>query len=216
MKKSLVRLRRAGPNSFTLIELLVVIAIIAILVAVLLPVASLALNSAKRTKAKNTAVQIQAACLGYYTEYSVYPVPAGTTGDYVLTDLVGSQSAWGTLICILCGNVQPASPSTPFTTSGATITNSHGIAFLSLSASDVDSNNAPKNPLPTGLEIYYNLAINSSYSGVLGTNSPSNVMPNFAAGTTAAGGTSTAGVAVWANCNGKTSYSNVNWWVYTY
>jgi prepilin-type N-terminal cleavage/methylation domain-containing protein len=229
MKRSLSRFRLANLSSFTLIELLVVIAIIAVLAAVITTAAGTAIRMAQRVKAANMANQLQTAALGYYTEYSVYPTPPTAT-DYVIGDTAaGTDSgaatatsdanAWGTLICVLSGNIQPSSPGTAFTTAGATITNSHGIAFLTLKSTDV-TNNVPVNPLPTGTQIYFNIAMNSSYSGVLGTTAPSNVMPNFstASGTTLSltGGTSTVGVAVWANCTGKTSLTNAAWWVHTF
>jgi prepilin-type N-terminal cleavage/methylation domain-containing protein len=60
-------------SAFTLIELLVVIAIIAILMALLFPAAGSALNSAKKTTAKNQAVQIATAIAAYETEYGRLP-----------------------------------------------------------------------------------------------------------------------------------------------
>jgi len=218
MKKSLARSRFFKLSSFTLVELLVVIAIIAILASVTLTVGTLVINMAKRAKAANTATQIQTATLGYYTEYSIYPAPSGTT-DYTIADTSSAATSWQALICILCGNIHP-STGTAYT--ATTITNSRGIAFLSLKGTDVDANDAPLNPLATGTEIYFNIAIDRDYDGILGV-APSAVttMPNFAATTfnsaaQAGGGTSTAGVAVWANCNGKTSNTNAAWWVHTY
>lgn len=60
-------------SAFTLIELLVVIAIIAILMALLFPAAGSALNSAKKTTAKNQAVQVATAIAAYETEYGRLP-----------------------------------------------------------------------------------------------------------------------------------------------
>jgi prepilin-type N-terminal cleavage/methylation domain-containing protein len=221
MKKSLSLSRLAKLASFTLVELLVVIAIIAILAGVLLSVFGTVIQKAKLAKAQNTATQIQTAVLGYYTEYSVYP--ATGTGDYVLDDTSISGTAWGSLICVLCGNVEPASPSTTFTPTS--ITNSRGIAFLTLKASDVAATttaypNAPLNPLPTSSNLFFNIAIDSDYDGLLGTTGNSqNKLPNFAKSTTTAmdyTGTSTAGVAVWANCNGTTTRNNPAFWAHTY
>lgn len=221
MKQSLSRLRRSKLSSFTLVELLVVIGIIAILAAVLLSAGGVALRAAKRAKAANMANQLQTAALGYYTEYSVYPVPAATTTDYLITDVTGSASAWQALTYGLSGNIHPSTGlATPAI--GTPIANTRGIAFLSLKVTDVDSSDAPVNPLPTGTEIYFNIAINSSYGGILGV-SPSTIttLPNFSAvpftATAAAGGgTSTAGVAVWANCNAMSSSTNGNFYVHTY
>ena len=66
-------------RGFTLIELLVVIAIIAILAGILMPAASSAQNSAKKTTAKNQAVQIATAITAYETEYGRLPNFSGTT-----------------------------------------------------------------------------------------------------------------------------------------
>jgi len=66
------------PQGFTLIELLVVIAIIAILAGLLFPAGQSAINSAKKTTAKNQAVQIATAITAYETEYGRLPSFAGT------------------------------------------------------------------------------------------------------------------------------------------
>jgi len=219
MKRSFSRFRLSRLSSFTLVELLVVIGIIAILASVLIYSAGAAIRAAKRAQANNMANQIQTATIAYYTEYSFYPTPySATATDTTITDVAGSQTSWGNLIEALCGNIKPSTGSASSQTS---ITNSRGIAFLNLKSSDVDSKDAPLNPLPTGGEIYYNIAIDSDYDGILGvTPSAVTTMPNFAAasGSTlpSSGGTSTAGVAVWANCNGKTTSTNVNFWVHTY
>ncbi len=213
MKKFPASRRFFKLSSFTLVELLVVIAIIAILAAVILSAGNMALKAALRAKASNLATQLQTAGLGYYTEYSVYPVPAGTVADYKIID--SDQTDWKALIDCLCGNVSP----TTGTAVTSTITNSRGIAFLSLNASAV-SNDAPLNSLPPNTtQLYFNIAFDSDYDGILGV-SPSGVttMPNFTAGSInlAGGGHSTAGVAVWANCNGSTTSTNANYWVHTY
>jgi len=66
-------------RAFTLIELLVVIAIIAILAGLLFPAAQSALNSAKKTTAKNQIVQIATAITAYETEYGCLPSNSGAT-----------------------------------------------------------------------------------------------------------------------------------------
>jgi prepilin-type N-terminal cleavage/methylation domain-containing protein len=208
---------RAG---FTLVELLVVIGIIAILAGVLLTAGGSAIKAALRAKASNTATQIQTACLNYYTEYSVYPVPTGTTTDYPIVDTDATD--WGILVDALCGNI---SPTTGTAVAATTITNTRSIAFLSLKASDVGVHDAPLNPLPPDPknQIYFNIALDGDYDGVLGV-APSAVttMPNFSTGTatslTLTGGSSTAGVAVWANCTGKPNSTTCNaaWWIHTY
>jgi prepilin-type N-terminal cleavage/methylation domain-containing protein len=70
-------------RGFTLIELLVVIAIIAILIGLLFPAFSAVQNQAKRTQAKNDLTQIVTAVNAYYTEYGKYPLPSGTTGEFI-------------------------------------------------------------------------------------------------------------------------------------
>lgn len=69
---------RSDKKAFTLIELLVVIAIIAILAGLLFPAAQNAINSAKRTTAKNQAVQLVTAITAYETEYGRLPAFTGT------------------------------------------------------------------------------------------------------------------------------------------
>lgn len=224
MKRPFLRSRFAKPAGFTLVELLVVIGIIAILGGVALGPITNAIKQAKRVKAATTANQIQTAVLNYNTEYSVYPVPSGTTTDYLIGDSSSADAtAWKVLLCALCGNINPYNGSA---VSPTTISNNRSIAFLTLKPSDLYSNTviAPKNPLPTSTTVglYFNIAIDSDYDGILGV-SPSSVttMPNFSATTfnaaaQAGGGSSTAGVAIWANCNGSTSSKNPNFYVKTY
>jgi len=100
-----LRLRAA----FTLIELLVVIAIIGILMGLIFPAAGSAMNSAKKTTAKNQVVQIATAITAYETEYG--RLPASTSGQ-VDADLVK----------MLC------------TSSGDTQNNPRGIIFLEANA----------------------------------------------------------------------------------
>lgn len=61
------------PQAFTLIELLVVISIIAILASLAFPAIGGAMDSAKKTTAKNAAVQIANAVVAYETEYGKLP-----------------------------------------------------------------------------------------------------------------------------------------------
>lgn len=69
---------RVRSRGFTLIELLVVITIIAILAAMIFPVANGVLRKTRSTQAKNDAMQVRQAIETYFTEYRKYPVK--TTG----------------------------------------------------------------------------------------------------------------------------------------
>jgi prepilin-type N-terminal cleavage/methylation domain-containing protein len=209
---------------FTLVELLVVIAIIAVLAGVLLSAGTAAINAAKRAKATTFMQQIQTACQSYYTEYSVYPVPTGVTAtstDYEITDATGSATSWGYLIEGLAGNVSPYNLSQTGISATTTGINTRGIAFITPKATDVDSNNAPLNPItPATTNPYFNIAMDTDYDGILGV-APSAVtnMPKLSTasglGTPASGGTTTGGIALWANCNAP-GYNSEKSWISTY
>ena len=78
-------MRASSPpmRAFTLIELLVVISIIAVLMGLAFPVFQGVQNTAKKTQAKNDLVQIVTAVNAFYTEYGKYPLPTGTTTDFI-------------------------------------------------------------------------------------------------------------------------------------
>jgi prepilin-type N-terminal cleavage/methylation domain-containing protein len=208
-------------HSFTLVEMLVVLAIIGILAAVLLSAASSVLRLAKRARSSVLANQLQTACLNYYSDYSVYPIPTTTSAtDPLYSDT--DTTDWKPLIYALCGNLNPAT-STAVSYSGNSYTNSRGIAYLTLNHGDVDTSTAgsgiPLNPLPPNTtELYYYIAFDGDYSGIVGDQSPaSGHVPSFTSTTI----TTTTGlaqpVAMWANCNpASVSGSNVNFWVHTY
>jgi len=234
MKRPSFRSNRSRSSGFTLVELLVVIGIIAILASVLFPVVGSALNAAKRSKANVTINQIQTSTLAYFNEYSVYPIYSPSTPvDVVIGDTSSTDGAsWAALIYCLSGNLHPStSLSTPVVTTAPS--NNRAIPFLTMKPSDVYTTttngtvvDAPKNPLPSSTtgNIYFNIAMDGDYDNVLGV-SPSAVtsMPNFASpsltslpSTGGNGGSSSAGVAVWANCNGTSSGTNPAFWVHTY
>jgi prepilin-type N-terminal cleavage/methylation domain-containing protein len=223
MKCPHFRCRSKSASGFTLVELLVVIAIIAILAGTTLSIASNVIKAAKKAKAQNTVIQIQTACLAYYTEYSVYPVGTATTASAAfIGDTTSSKASWGSLMQCLCGNIKP---STGAASSQTAPTNTRSIAFLNMKASDVDANDAPLNPLPTGTgasaEIYFNITMDAEYCGVIGIYPSSYTsLPNFATATattfSTTGGTTTAGVAVWGNCNNSATLNSPTYWVHTY
>ena len=108
---------RKASTGFTLIELLVVIAIIAILMGLLFPAGQNALNSAKKTTAKNQAVQIATAITAYEAEYGRLPSPDG----YAVTNGSGANATTNIL-----AQMGPSLVATLCTSSG----NPRGIIFL--------------------------------------------------------------------------------------
>jgi prepilin-type N-terminal cleavage/methylation domain-containing protein len=233
MKKFLTRRVSNKHTGFTLVELLVVIGIIAILAAVTMGVAVNVINTAKKVKAQNTIQQIQTAALSYYTEYSIYPTPSGVSTDWMLSDqdvaTSGGSATWGSLIECLSGQIQP------YNGQAATQTifgNSRQIAFLTMKATDVGNGttghtDAPLNPLPptaasAAASKYFNIAVDGDYDGVIGATTEAvsaGWLPNFSTVTSGSAppstGSSTAGVALWANCNQGSTISS-NWYVHTY
>ncbi len=234
MKKFLAHFATKRHAGFTLVELLVVIGIIAILASVVMTIGTTVIKIAKRTKAQNTATQIQTAVLSYYTEYSVYPTPSGAgTGDYMLSDTdaasgpAAGSATWGQLIQCLSGNISP-STGTMTTSTTSAFSNTRSIAFMNLKATDVANStsghqDAPLNSLPptaTPTSLYFNIAVDTGYSGLLGsgdsTNGSLSWLPNLTTSTvTLTGGSSTQGVAIWANCN-TTSKTTSAWYVHTF
>jgi prepilin-type N-terminal cleavage/methylation domain-containing protein len=202
--------QRCHYSGFTLVELLVVIAIIAILAAVLSVSASAAINAAKRAKAQNQAAQIQTAIVNYYTEYGVYPLPAGyasTSGD-LLEGLNGTVDPnQQTLFFALCGNIDAAQPGAPANNING-VSNTRNIPFLTPKKSDVDTNGVMVNPFSSGTTYYYfSIAIDADYSGVLGdTGNVLTSMPDFTKWTNnnnypALQNGITQGSAVWTCCD---------------
>ena len=68
-------------RAFTLIELLIVIAIIGILMALLFPAVTGAIEAARKAKAKNDVVQLAIAVKAYETEYGKLPTTIVSADD---------------------------------------------------------------------------------------------------------------------------------------
>jgi len=202
-------------------------AIIAILASVILVGGSQAINAAKRAKASYTATQVQTAIMNYYTEYGVYPVPAGTTSE----DFLYGSAAPTTvdtnetqLTIALCGNVNPYTASADT----STVSNTRNITYLTPKKNEVDTNGTLITPFSSGTTYYYYwIAVDSDYSGVLGdSGTAKGAMPDFSSWTS--GSTSSAtvsgltqGVAVWADCDtsnlaAPASSTAPAYWIHTY
>ena len=89
--------------------------------------------------------------------------------------------------------------------------------------STTGTQDAPINPIPPNTtQLYYDLAIDADYDGLLGGTSSTSAgkLPAFSPVTTSGSlpttGSSTAGVAVWANCTGSGTLVNSSQWVHTY
>jgi len=135
--------RPKRPQAFTLIELLVVIAILAILMGLLFPAGQSALNSAKKTTAKNQVVQIATAITAYETEYGRLPPGTFTTVN-------------PTLVSILC------------TTNSAD--NPRGLIFLEANAwkkGKGGTNNSSGFCDPFGSNSAYSIALDTNYANSL-------------------------------------------------
>jgi len=130
------------PQAFTLIELLVVIAIIAILAGLLFPAGQSAINSAKKTTAKNQVVQIATAITAYETEYGSLPSNSGAT--------IGTG-----LVSILC-------------TANDTVNNPRGLIFLEANA--WKNGKGGTNSLgfcdPFGATNVYSVSLDTNYSNI--------------------------------------------------
>ena len=221
----LSRFRSVSRSGFTLVELLVVIGIIAILASVVTVAAGAAINAAKRAKANGTATNLQTAVLNYYTEYGVYPVP--TTLVAPEDTVYQTADDWKPMSVALNGGVDPGNP-TGGQLAGNAIPNSRQISYLSLTRSDLDTTSAPavpKTPFKDskGTILYFNMAIDSDYSNIIGDSGGNTKPPDFSSTTTSStilpvGKEISGGVAVWANCDPTTSggTTHPNLWIHTY
>ena len=168
--------------AFTLIELLVVIAIIAILMGILFPAAGSAITSAKKTTARNQAVQIATAITAYETEYG--RLPSNTSGQFDTT-LVGT----------LC------------TTNDGT-NNPRAVLFLEATAwkSGKGGTNGSGFCDPWGTP--YSLRLDTNYANLL-TNMPSQTNPGSAV---TMGTNLTKHVGVWTVFTNGSSQFLINSW----
>tara|TARA_Y100001933_G_scaffold77882_1_gene79088 strand:- start:1603 stop:2595 length:993 start_codon:yes stop_codon:yes gene_type:complete len=85
----------ARPKGFTLVELLVVIATISVLIALLLPAVSSALESARRVTCASHLHQIGLALQGYATQHQAFPTGCA---DCAFWDADRKQHSWITAI----------------------------------------------------------------------------------------------------------------------
>ena len=79
-------------RGFTLIELLVVISILAILMGLLFPAVTGAMESAKKAQARNDATQIATALTGYFTEYGRFPEGTSEGANANVPDVMDTLS----------------------------------------------------------------------------------------------------------------------------
>jgi len=80
-------------DGFTLIELLVVMAIIAILAAILVPLAPKLIGTAKRNKAKGEVNTIAMAVKSFYSDYGrMPPAPAGGNSLNTIKALIANDT----------------------------------------------------------------------------------------------------------------------------
>ncbi len=96
---------RVSPAAFTLIELLVVISIIAVLMGLIFPAATGAIESTKKAQAKNDLVGICNAVRNYSTEYGKFPDLGAAPGEDTTVSVTN-----GDLIKILVGKDDTKNP----------------------------------------------------------------------------------------------------------
>jgi len=169
---------------FTLIELLVVIAIIGILAGLIFPAAGSAMNGAKKTVAKNQAVQIASAITAYETEYGHLPPSSGSPA-MIDAKMVG----------ILSGSTDP-------------VNNPRGIGFLDASAwkKGKGGTNSSGYCDPFSASSVYSVAMDTGYSNSITV--PSQVTPGGAMMST----NLSKHVGVWTVFTNGTQQNLINSW----
>jgi prepilin-type N-terminal cleavage/methylation domain-containing protein len=175
---------QSSNRAFTLIELLVVIAIIAILAGLLFPAGQSALNSAKKTTAKNQVIQIATAITAYETEYGRLPPFSGSS--------------------LIAANVSMLSSATD-------ANNPRGIIFLEANAwkpGKGGTNNSGAFCDPFSSNAVYSVALDTNYANVL-SNLPSQ---STNGGTVSYTTTLSKHIAVWTVwTNGSKKYLINSW-----
>jgi prepilin-type N-terminal cleavage/methylation domain-containing protein len=174
---------RKKAAAFTLIELLVVIAIIAILMGLLFPAGQSAINAAKKTTAKNQAVQIATAITAYETEYGRLPP-------------VSASSVDSALVTILC-------------TANDTVNNPRRLIFLEANAwknGKGGTNSSGAFCDPFGSSSAYSIKLDTNYA-----NSLSN-MPAQSGNTVTTTTTLSKRVGVWTIWTNGTTKTLINSW----
>ena len=171
-------------EGFTLIELLVVIAIIGILAGLIFPAAGSAMNGAKKTVAKNQAVQIASAITAYETEYGHLPPSSGSPA---MIDAA--------MVAILCGSTDP-------------VNNPRGISFLDASAwkKGKGGTNSIGYCDPFSASSAYSVAMDSGYSNSISV--PSQATPGGSLNST----NLTKHVGVWTVFTNGTQLNLIDSW----
>jgi prepilin-type N-terminal cleavage/methylation domain-containing protein len=170
-------------HGFTLVELLVVISIIAILASLALPAMNNAINSAKKTTAKNQVVQIATAIAAYETEYGRLPAFGGS--NMVLTNIA-------------------------MLTSTDTTNNPRGINFIDLSSWTAGKGGTNANGFcdPFSSNVAYYVALDTNYANTL-SNMPGQTSLGGKIDST---NTLTKHIAVWTIWTNRTQTYLINSW----
>lgn len=130
-------LERFQSSGLTSMEWVVIIAVTTVFCILLAPTTSLLQKSMRQIKAKTQMNQIRMAVRSYQTEYNVFPVPAGTYGDFAFRDM----NLWNDLMMAFNGNRSPVDPNgEPL--SDLRIANIRNVRFIAIDKKDVIPNTA--------------------------------------------------------------------------
>jgi len=174
--------RQKDPLAFTLIELLVVIAIITILMGLIFPAATSAIYSARKTTAKNQAVQIATALTAYETEYGQLPTNSGSNVGVALVNIL---------------------------TANDTNNNPRALNFLDTSAWKLGKGGTNSSGYcdPFGSNNVYSVSLDTNYSNIL-TNMPYQASPGGTISTT----NITKHIGVWTVSTNRSQTNLIDSW----